>query len=193
MARKSIISLVATVFVIAAVTGCGSEDGSGSVKPATSLDDVRPDLRDAPKPLVSISNQSLQLLPGGAPAFFNRIKSLKGNPVVVNKWGSWCGPCRAEFPLFQKAAKRDGAKVAFLGVNILDSPEAAREFLTQRPVPYPSYVDDKLVISKQLRPVQGAPSTGFWDRSGKLVYVKIGEYKSQADLDRDIAKYALAQ
>ena len=61
-------------------------------------------------------------------------KELRGHPVVVNKWGSWCGPCRAEFPYFQRQAIEHGKKVAFLGVDGKDNDANAEEFLKEFPV-----------------------------------------------------------
>lgn len=171
--------------------GCGN---GGDSKPAASAPPsaaaYRPDLTGADRRLQKIYAQANQLLPGGRPAYTERIASLRGLPVVVNKWGSWCGPCRSEFPLFQEAAKRYGGEIAFLGVNVNDGRRYAREFLAERPVPYPSYIDDKLEISKLLPPLQGAPTTGFYDAEGKLVHVKIGEYKNAAALRADVERYA---
>ena len=121
-----------------------------------------------------------------------RIASFKGHPVVVNKWGSWCDPCRREFPSFQSAAKKLGNKVAFLGANVNDSTEGATAFLKARPLPYPSYVDDKLKISKSLRPAGFAPVTGFYDVNGRLVHLHAGPYDTPAALERDIEKYVPA-
>ena len=61
------------------------------------------------------------------------MKSLKGLPVVVNKWASWCAPCIAEFPDLQKTAKKYGSRVAFLGVNVSDSDAKAKQFLRKFP------------------------------------------------------------
>src|SRR6266566_5227726 len=50
-------------------------------------------------------------------AFKSRLAGLRGYPVVVNKWASWCGPCQTEFPAFQRAAVKYGRQVAFVGLN----------------------------------------------------------------------------
>lgn len=169
--------------------GCGDAAGGDAHGPPPSAAAHKPDLDGADPRLVEIYEQANMLLPGGRPAFRRRIESLSGLPVVVNKWGSWCGPCRKEFPYFQSAAERYGGKVAFLGVNVNDVRRYARDFLAQRPVPYPSYIDEKLEISQLLPPLQGAPTTGFYDRNGELVHVKAGEYKSEAALRADIVRY----
>lgn len=149
----------------------------------------KPDLREADPRLSQIYAQANQLLPGGYRPYLDRIDTLRGLPIVVNKWASWCGPCRREFPVFQEAAKRYGGQIAFLGVNMNDSRKDAREFMNERPLPYPSYIDDKLEISKLLPPLRGAPTTGFYSVRGNLLHVKIGEYKSAAALRADIDRY----
>jgi cytochrome c biogenesis protein CcmG, thiol:disulfide interchange protein DsbE len=109
---------------------------------------------------------------------------------VVNKWASWCGPCRFEFPHFQELAAERGGEVAFLGVNSKDSADAARTFLEQLPVPYPSYTDPDHEIGDLLEGAREFPATGFYDSSGELVYVRRGAYASKEDLAADIGRYA---
>ena len=82
-----------------------------------------------------------RLLRGGPGAFHARLASLRGYPVVVNKWASWCGPCQIEFPAFQRAAVAFGRQVAFVGVDGKDANPSAAAFLRKFPVTYPSYVD----------------------------------------------------
>ena len=95
----------------------------------------------APPPLAALHDQASELLDGGADAFKARLAKLRGYPVVVNKWASWCGPCRAEFPYFQRQVARSTAReVAFLGVDSNDNDGDAREFLSEYPVTYPSYL-----------------------------------------------------
>ncbi len=84
-----------------------------------------------PRLLAELHVQANELLGGGREAFERRLARLKGYPVVVNKWASWCPPCRAEFPYFQKQSVERGKKIAFLGVDGNDN-DARREGVPRR-------------------------------------------------------------
>ena len=109
---------------------------------------------------------------------------------MVNKWASWCGPCREEFPWFQRLSARYGKQVAFLGVDSQDSDDAAGTFLGEFPLPYPSYSDPEQAIGRRLEAARGLPDTSFFDTGGNLVFTRQGGYASQADLAADIRRYA---
>jgi len=155
-----------------------------------SLREARARLKGAPAPLAGIHAQSSQLLRGGAKAFDARLRALRGYPVVVNKWGSWCPPCRAEFPTFQRASIKHGKKVAFLGVDGQDNVRDASRFLRRFPVSYPNYVDSDLGIARRLGAVQAFPSTVFYDSKGEIAYIKQGSYPGDRALAADIRRYA---
>src|SRR4051812_22236364 len=128
-------------------------------------------------PRAGLHRQSARLLGGGRPAFERRVAGLKGYPVVVNKWASWCGPCRTEFPIFQSEAVKQGKRVAFVGVNAGDSRDPARRFLRATPLPFPSYVDPSEEIAKSIRAPANYPIPVFFDRRGRLVYIHQGGYR----------------
>jgi cytochrome c biogenesis protein CcmG/thiol:disulfide interchange protein DsbE len=111
--------------------------------------------------------------------------------VVANVWASWCGPCQFEFPVLQKLSARYGKQVAFIGVNSEDDEAAAATFLRDEPVPYPSYTDKDKAIARRLGASIGLPDTAFFDREGKLVYLKQGPYAHDSELEEDVRKYAL--
>jgi thiol-disulfide isomerase/thioredoxin len=167
---------------------CGG--GSGGDAQGGKAPDYGRALAGAPPPLASLHRQANELLPGGLEAFDARLKDLRGHPVVVNKWASWCGPCREEFPWFQDISAKLGKRVAFLGVNSKDSSAAARTFLGEFPVPYPSYSDPGEDIATAIKAAVGFPGTAFYDRSGQLVYTRQGQYGSEAALAADIRRYA---
>lgn len=179
-----VLALSAGLALAALVAGCGSSGGGGSTHP-----DYETALKGAPAPLAKLYSEANQLLPGGKDAFERRVASL-GYPVVANVWASWCGPCRLEFSLFQQVSAKWGKKVAFLGMDAEDSESAAEEWLEERPVPYPTYFETGSAIAAALK-LPGRPDTAFYDRGGKLVYLKIGPYTHKSELEQDIKKYAL--
>jgi cytochrome c biogenesis protein CcmG, thiol:disulfide interchange protein DsbE len=185
----SLLFLVLIVLATAAV-GCGASQGGdyGGKHP-----DYAKALAGSPAPLAALHEQANRLLPGGQDAYEKRIAALRGYPVVVNVWASWCGPCRFEFPHFQQAAARYGKRVAFLGVDSQDSDDAAATFLEEAPVPYPIYTDPDEGIKDSLGATLGFPDTAFYDRDGNLVELKQGPYGNAAELHADIERYALGK
>jgi cytochrome c biogenesis protein CcmG, thiol:disulfide interchange protein DsbE len=181
-----------TVFGLAlaalVAAGCGSSQGGdyGGGHP-----DYGRALAGSPPPLAALHSQANELLPGGTGAYEKRVASLRGYPVVANVWASWCGPCRFEFPVLQKLSARYGKRVAFLGVNSQDSDDAAKTFLAEAPVPYPSYTDPDKKIADSLGATLGLPDTAFYDGAGKLVYLKQGPYAHDSELEADVRRYAL--
>jgi cytochrome c biogenesis protein CcmG, thiol:disulfide interchange protein DsbE len=170
------------------VAGCGSSQGGdyGGKHP-----DYAKALAGSPPPLAALHRQANDLLGGGQDAYEKQIVSLRDYPVVVNFWASWCGPCRFEFPLFQRAAAAEGKHVAFLGVDAQDSDDAAATFLEEAPVPYPSYTDPDKAISDSAGASLGLPDTAFYDGRGELVYLKQGPYHDLAELRADIRRFAV--
>jgi cytochrome c biogenesis protein CcmG, thiol:disulfide interchange protein DsbE len=177
------LALLATPFTAA---GCGSSFDRGS----GGHPDYDRALAGAPPPLASLYEQPNRLLPGGLDAYEERLAALRGHPVVVNVWASWCGPCRFEFPHFQKAAAKYGKRVAFLGVDSQDADEEAARFLREEPVPYPSYKDPDEEIADELGTI-GLPATAFYDRRGELVFLQHMPYVEDGEIDADIERYAL--
>jgi thiol-disulfide isomerase/thioredoxin len=185
---KALTQVLVLVAAAAALAGCGSSQGGdyGGQHP-----DYAEALAGSPAPLAALHREANDLLPGGEDAYEARLATLRGYPAVVNVWASWCGPCRFEFPHFQRAAADYGKRVAFLGIDTQDSDDAASTFLEEAPVPYPSYTDPGKDIGDAIGASLGLPDTAFYDRSGKLVYLKQGPYNDPAELRADIERYAL--
>jgi cytochrome c biogenesis protein CcmG, thiol:disulfide interchange protein DsbE len=153
---------LAPLLVLVALVGCGSDSG-----PATA-----------------------NFFKGGREAFEARIAKAHGTPVVVNKWASWCGPCRLEFPFFREQAEKRKGEVLFIGVNSNDSRSAAEKFLKEEPVPFRHFDDPKLEIAAAFNAVQAWPSTAYYDSKGELAFVHQGPYTSEEQLAEDIERYA---
>lgn len=96
------------------------------------------------------------------------IASLKGKPVVINFWATWCGPCWEEHPVLVANARMLQPNVQFLGVVFQDSEEKILNFLNQRGSSYPTVVDEKGKTAIAYG-VGGVPETFFLDANGVIV------------------------
>lgn len=107
-----------------------------------------------------------------------RLSDLAGKVVVINVWGSWCGPCRAETPDLVRLARQDaGRGVQFVGINTRDNLSSARAFQAKFEMPYPSIFDEGGRVLLPLRgiiPSAVIPSTVVVDRQGKVAARVIG-------------------
>lgn len=159
----------------------------GTVTPPSPAAAARA-LSDSPHPLAALHRQAGVLLPPSQP-LAAELRALRGYPVVINAWASWCGPCRAEFSLFAVASARYGRRVAFLGNDTNDSAVDAGRFLAQHPVSYPSYQGSESALGS-LAQIAGLPTTIFVGRSGKVVFVHTGSYDTLTTLQQDIERYA---
>jgi cytochrome c biogenesis protein CcmG, thiol:disulfide interchange protein DsbE len=170
--------------------GQGSE-GRPATSPRLTLAQMRAHLAGSPTPLAALHAQAGELLPGGSGALGARLAALRGRPVVINKWASWCEPCRAEFGAFQRASVSQGREVAFIGIDSGDSSRtAALSFLRSFPVSYPSYYDQSGRLGTTITDSAFTPVTVFYNRHGGQ-YIHQGPYPSQAKLEEDVRRYAL--
>ncbi len=102
------------------------------------------------------------------------LAGLRGRPVIVNFWASWCLPCRAEAPLLQRAATEYAARgVAVLGVVYQDSADSARAFMREYDQTYPGLLDPDGRTALEYG-VFGIPETYFVDRTGRIVSKQTG-------------------
>jgi thiol-disulfide isomerase/thioredoxin len=167
------------------LAACGADEPS--VAPAGdpgSPAELRAELR-------KLEAQANQLLDGGPDAFRDGLAKLRGVPVVVNQWASWCDPCRFEFPFFERQAKKHRGEVAFLGVDSQDSRDDAEEFLQEFPVPFPHFYDKDASIARVFDGGRAWPTTAFYNADGKLTKTHLGAYATEAKLETDIRRYAL--
>lgn len=186
MSRLPLLASLCAVAIAAG--GCSSGDEPESAAPPQR--EASAALAGAPAPLAGLHDQASELLDGGPEAFEERLRRLKGHPVVVNMWGSWCEPCRREFPFFQSQAIKRGKEVAFLGVDGQDPEGDAEAFLAQYPVAFPSYKDPDLKIAAVIKAVGPFPATVFYDRKGEITHLQQGPYEDEQALAADIERYA---
>jgi len=193
--RRLVFALIGLGLVAVIVIGLTQSRGGVAPNPnelksrAPSAAEVRRAFAGSPPALAGLHREANRLIPGGRKELQRQLRGLRGHPVVVNLWGSWCGPCRVEFPSFQTQAVRFGRRVAFLGVNAKDNAGDARTFLRKFPVTYPSVEDPDESVAGKLG-TRGYPTTVYYDRAGKQVFVHQGVYLDESDLVADIRRYS---
>jgi len=128
-------------------------------------------------PLVGRAAPPFVLTPVGEGASIT-LQGLKGRPVVLNFWATWCIPCLEEHGVLLEAAKRLGSEVQFLGVVYEDDAAKVQSLLAERGQAYPSVLDEggKTAIAYG---VYGVPETYFIDAAGTIVAKQVGPLDSQ--------------
>ncbi len=173
---RLLVAVVTVALLGAACSGGrgGSGSGGGTATQAGSSGGSALNATTAP-----LLPTEVDALPAFDPATYRELLAqLRGTPVVVNVWASWCGPCRAEAPHLREAALRFGDRVQFLGVDILDARPSARAFIAEFGWPYPSVFDATGAIRDGLGLI-GQPVTLIYDAGGELVFTWLGP------IDRD--------
>jgi len=127
------------------------------------------------------------LEPGSGPARV-RLAGLRGRPLVLNMWATWCAYCRAEMPLLAAASRRAGGRVTFLGLDAEDDTASGRDFAAAAGVPYNSVVDGDGVTKGALR-WSGLPVTVFYTPGGREAGRHVGPLRDAAELAGLVRRY----
>jgi thiol-disulfide isomerase/thioredoxin len=195
---RRVLALMASLAVLAPMTGCST--GTDAVAQGGTFEFVAPggktdifydppESRGRPGELAGASLMD--------PAKTVSLNDFTGQVVVVNIWGQWCGPCRAEVTELQKvydATRPDG--VAFLGIDVRDNNrDAARDFVVDRKVTYPSIYDPAMrtmIAFGGKFPTTVIPSTLVLDRQQRVAAVFLRELLA-ADLTPVVQRLAAEQ
>jgi thiol-disulfide isomerase/thioredoxin len=190
---KRRVLFVLPLLVALTLAACGGGDGGGEPgpPPPQALASAGPE-KDLPKALAANRDQANQLIDGSTEALEAKLEELRGHPVVVNQWGSWCPPCRTEFPFFAESAEAHADEVAFIGVDIQDDRDAAEDFLAEFPVPYPSIFDQDAEAVQSIGWSGVSPTTWFVDERGEIVSQRPGQYPDREALEADIRTFLLS-
>ncbi len=176
--------LAAIALGVGGLAACStSENGAGNhtpfvqVKPGYS--EVTPAKRKAAPDLKGATLSGSQLA----------LTSLSGKVVVLNFWGSWCGPCRAEASALVTVAKSAGSGVTFVGVDERDTTTNALSFQRTYGVAYPSIVDEDGSLAAHWPGASGPPYTFIIDRQGRVAGRFLGGV-TEGELKSAVAKVA---
>lgn len=114
-----------------------------------------------------------------------RLSDLKGKVVLLNFWATWCPPCREEMPIFIRVYKKYKNKgFEIVAVSTDSGQGVVRKFIKEFRIPFPVVLDAKGELTRMYR-VQGLPTSFLIDREGKIVKVRLGEYK---EIEKDLKK-----
>ena len=113
-----------------------------------------------------------------------KLSELQGKVVLINVWASWCKPCEQEAPDLEAAWQfyKDSGDVVFVGVDYVDTPAGASEYLTKFNITFPNAPDLKSNISSILNRQMGVPETYIIDRTGILQHIQIGPFTSADEI-----------
>ena len=150
------------------VTGCQSQPGVG-----TQTGSQAPDFE-------------LQSLDGGTVS----LSGLRGTPVMLNFWASWCDACRYEMPFIQEVYEGWTGKqpsVVILAINIEESPSLVRQFMQDNNLSFPVLLDADASVAI-MYDVSGIPVTFFIDKDGIIQERHLGAFSSAADIENSLGK-----
>lgn len=106
-----------------------------------------------------------------------RLSELRGTPVVLNFWATWCGPCRRELPALQTAAERYDGRVVILGVDQGETPDTVQPYVDELGLTFAIPMDEDMQVGARYN-VRGLPTTYFVDADGVIRHVWLGEMNS---------------
>lgn len=168
------LSAVVVMIVVGMLSACGT--GNDAVRQGDSFEFVSPGgqtaiFYDPPDSRGQVGElMGPDLLDDAATI---RLSDFPGQVVVINVWGSWCGPCRGEAPALEQVYEQTkDSGVAFLGIDFRDRKESGRDFVTDRGVTYPSIYDyDGRTLATLTTPTSVVPTTVVLDRRHRAAAV----------------------
>lgn len=168
------MTLIAAAVAIGAAVILGM-----TLLPRLSFSQVTPAADRNPAPTFQ-----LPVVHNGEPNSKVALAELKGSPVLLDFWATWCGPCRMQTPILDRVARRyqdKGLKV--VGVNVVDDDHGlAKQYAEQKGLTYPIVVDDKGLVQREYN-VNRLPTMVLIDREGRIVKVTNGVV-DEAGLDK---------
>ncbi len=169
---------VLILFLALSLTGCAS-----TAKPIASKGEVV-DCVDVSHVAAKAGDTSLNCLTGTEKI---SVESLRG-PLIVNVWGSWCGPCADEMPYFVEFHHQANGKVKLLGIAVEEAKaQDSKDFIISYGMTWPNLYDAKGITRANFG--MGVPVTWFIDKAGTVVYKHVGVVESTQELIDLTAKY----
>ena len=157
----TILGFILTTVLL--VAGCSSQAPPGT--------ELAPDFQ-----LPNLEGQSISL------------SDFRGEPVLVNFWASWCGPCIYEMPFIQEVYEEwSGQGLVVLAINKGESLSTAKDFMQSGNFSFPVLLDINQYVALEYN-VRSIPTTFFIDKDGIIQAIKVGPFLSKADIENSLSK-----
>lgn len=111
------------------------------------------------------------------------LSDLKGKPVIINFWATWCGPCVREMPAFERLKEDFGDEIGIIAVNCGDDADTVKDFVDENGYTFPVALDENYEVA-MLYPSNSIPYTVVLDANGKITHVSTGAYDADTMYDR---------
>ncbi len=116
------------------------------------------------------------------------LSDFRGQPVLVNFWASWCGPCRYEMPFLQRIHEEQAVNgLVVLGVNLEESPDEVREFTAEFGLSFTTLLDSRQEVGLMYN-VRAIPTTLLIDENGVIQDRKVGAFATMKELETALGK-----
>jgi len=169
--KKEILNTVLLISVIITTLVFGGLSAGCAPAQGTRTGNLAPDFQ-----LASLEGQTVSL------------SDFRGNPVLLNFWASWCGPCKSEMPYIQRMHEEwSGKGLVILAIDIGESSATVGEFVEKYALSFMVLLDTDQEVALKYN-VRSIPTTFFIDKNGKIQDIKIGAFSSKAEIERRLEK-----
>lgn len=176
MNNRPRIKLVAVLALLVAglvIAGCAESTPNQGLQIGPQIGKLAPDFT-----LPSLDGQTVSL------------NDLRGQPVFINFWASWCPACREEMPLIQTVHERQAGQsqsAIILGINVGESPSTVEGFMQENELSFPVLLDITQTVAQNYN-IRAIPTTFFIDSEGIIREIKIGAFTSVVQIERGLER-----
>jgi len=180
-----IIALTAILSSGLAIAGCSTNPESPS-RPGSATPSTPPQVTGTGIGYLA-TDFTLQGLDGQTFSLSN----MRGKPVLLNFWATWCGPCRSEMPLLQQVYEEYSSQgLIFVAVNIAENPAQVERFMQDNGLTIPVLLDTKAKVASTYN-ISGIPTTLFIDKDGIIKDKRIGAFTNKSEIEQGLKRIGL--